>query len=563
MITCKKILALLFFLSLGVTFSGCSGKKKPHSSPPIADAQDTVQGEQRPTDISETPAINELPNPDAIPPVVGPGIVPPVVGPGIVPPPPPVPLPVVPLLPGFGHGGHFRDHDDDDDHDHDHHHDRRRCDENDDCGDRNPCTTDECEDERCVYTPIPGCSYCDVDATCLPGPVCTEVSCVDNACTYTPIAECIDLVSIAITPLDPTIGTGDTQQFVLTGTFSDTSTANFTAAATWTSSNPLVASISNVPGTQGLAEGLSPGTTTITATFGNLETSTTLTVTQAFAFVTNAEGSLLRCDISGTGFVSNCVASGATLLNGPGGGSIANSENFFYFANSVGPNFITQCTLNPVTGVLSGCVNSGAVATSPRSLTINNAGTFAYIADDNADTVLQCAINAVTGALSGCISAGATLLDNPQYIALNDANTLAYITNFDDNNLIRCSVATVTGDFFGCVDTGVVLSGPVGVAINEENNFIYISNETSNTITQCEILLNGDLTNCVDSGATGLTTPNAISLNSAGNRIYVTDRIVGGVLSVCEVNSVTGALSNCVNSGATGLSNPLGVSLLE
>jgi hypothetical protein len=88
------------------------------------------------------------------------------------------------------------------------------------------------------------------------------------------------LVSIAVTPANPSIAAGTTQQFTATGTYSDGSTQNLTSTATWSSSVPGVATIS----TTGLASALAPGQTTIAAASGAINGSTTLTVTAGFVY---------------------------------------------------------------------------------------------------------------------------------------------------------------------------------------------------------------------------------------------------------------------------------------
>lgn len=85
-----------------------------------------------------------------------------------------------------------------------------------------------------------------------------------------------ELVTLTITPPSPTIAKGQTQQFTATGTYTDATTQDFTGTATWTSSDETVATITS-PG--GLATGLNPGTTTITATVGAKSATATLTVT--------------------------------------------------------------------------------------------------------------------------------------------------------------------------------------------------------------------------------------------------------------------------------------------
>lgn len=85
------------------------------------------------------------------------------------------------------------------------------------------------------------------------------------------------LVSITVTPANPTIARGATQQFTATGTFSDNSAHDISSAVTWTSLRTGVATISGT----GLATSVATGTTTITASSGAISGTTTLTVTTA------------------------------------------------------------------------------------------------------------------------------------------------------------------------------------------------------------------------------------------------------------------------------------------
>ena len=89
------------------------------------------------------------------------------------------------------------------------------------------------------------------------------------------------LQSISVTPSSPTVPAGVQQQFKATGTYSDSSTQDLTAAVTWTSSDTLVASISNASGSQGLASTVKAGSVTITAATGSTSATATLTVSTA------------------------------------------------------------------------------------------------------------------------------------------------------------------------------------------------------------------------------------------------------------------------------------------
>jgi uncharacterized protein YjdB len=89
------------------------------------------------------------------------------------------------------------------------------------------------------------------------------------------------LVSIAVTAATLSIAPATTEQFTATGTYSDGSTQNITGSVTWGSSNTAVSSISSAAPTKGLARGISPGQSVISATSGSIVGSATLTVTSA------------------------------------------------------------------------------------------------------------------------------------------------------------------------------------------------------------------------------------------------------------------------------------------
>jgi hypothetical protein len=89
------------------------------------------------------------------------------------------------------------------------------------------------------------------------------------------------LATIAITPQAPTIALGTSQQFTAMGTYTDGSTQDVTTVVTWSSSNAMVAIISNSSGSFGLATSSGQGTATITAASASISSSTPITVGQA------------------------------------------------------------------------------------------------------------------------------------------------------------------------------------------------------------------------------------------------------------------------------------------
>ena len=67
-----------------------------------------------------------------------------------------------------------------------------------------------------------------------------------------------------MTPANPSIAKGLTEQFTATGTYSDGSTPDLTSSVTWASANTAVATIA----TTGLAIDAGDGSSTITADAG-------------------------------------------------------------------------------------------------------------------------------------------------------------------------------------------------------------------------------------------------------------------------------------------------------
>ncbi|MFT7169609.1 MAG: hypothetical protein ACI80K_002748, partial [Paracoccaceae bacterium] len=95
------------------------------------------------------------------------------------------------------------------------------------------------------------------------------------------------LVSITVTPPAASITMGSTEAYTATGTYSDVSTQDLTTSATWTSSTPATATVSNAGGSEGLATAVALGSTTITAidSGSGVSGNTTLDVIADITFV--------------------------------------------------------------------------------------------------------------------------------------------------------------------------------------------------------------------------------------------------------------------------------------
>jgi len=91
----------------------------------------------------------------------------------------------------------------------------------------------------------------------------------------------VSLAAVSLSPDNLSIKQGTKQQFIATGTFDDTTTADITSMVTWISSDETVATIQTTGEVSpGLASGLELGKTTITAVLGTVSDTAELTVTE-------------------------------------------------------------------------------------------------------------------------------------------------------------------------------------------------------------------------------------------------------------------------------------------
>jgi hypothetical protein len=89
------------------------------------------------------------------------------------------------------------------------------------------------------------------------------------------------LTTIQVTPFNQTVPFGTTLPYQATGILSDGTTVDLTAVATWQSSSPTVAAVSNAAATRGQVSALAAGTAQISAASGGITGTTMLTVTAA------------------------------------------------------------------------------------------------------------------------------------------------------------------------------------------------------------------------------------------------------------------------------------------
>ena len=136
------------------------------------------------------------------------------------------------------------------------------------------------------------------------------------------------LQSIKVTPTDPSIAAGGSQQFTAMGTYSDNSTRDLTTQATWGSTKTAIATITS----GGLASAVGIGSSTISAMLNSVSGSTTLTVTAS------------PCDLNQDTLFTVADAQ-AEINQALGMGQAANDLNSDHVVNAVDVQIVINAAL--------------------------------------------------------------------------------------------------------------------------------------------------------------------------------------------------------------------------
>jgi phospholipase C len=218
------------------------------------------------------------------------------------------------------------------------------------------------------------------------------------------------LTSIAVTPADPSVTVGASQQFTATGTFSDGHTSNVTQSVTWSSANNTVATVSSAAGTQGLASTLAVGTTTIRAVANKIKGTTVLTVTPAQAAPTGLIATAGNAQVALSWNAPNGATSYAVYRSAVSGGpySLINSTTVTNYTDVGLTNNATYFYVVTATGTGGTSGYSSQVSATPEFVIgFNNIQHIVFIVKENRsfDNMFG-TYPGVNGATTGTISTG-------------------------------------------------------------------------------------------------------------------------------------------------------------
>ncbi len=367
-------------------------------------------------------------------------------------------------------------------------------------------------------------------------------------------------VSLTVTPSNLTgIAVNRTQQFVATVTNTDSTMSNVTSSVTWNSATLTVATIESggTAATPGLALGVAPGTTNITATYtlpsGAVLTSTavvlTVTASAEFAYAVNFNDNdvsqysvgaggvlapLYTTATSGTATPINTVLTGTQ----PFSITIDPSARYAYVANYTNKLAGTvsqyQIALNGQLTALS--VPTAATGVGPNSITIDRTDSFVYVANYGDATVSQYTISTGTatapaGALVPMTAPTVAAGMGAASVVIDPTANFAYVANYIGDTISQYSVAPGNASTPGAgaltpLATATVTAGdgPNSVVVDPTGKYAYAANVLSNTVSQYTIGADGTLTAMTPATVATGAAPFNLTVDPSGKYVYVANR---------------------------------------
>jgi hypothetical protein len=366
------------------------------------------------------------------------------------------------------------------------------------------------------------------------------------------------LVSISVTPANPSIALGTTQQFTATGTYSDNSTQDMTSSVTWSAAPAGVATISNTLGSNGLATSNGQGVTTITATSGSISGNTQLTVTGAVltsiavnpTVVTIYQGTTQQFTAMGTYSDSTTQDVTATVAWSAGDGTVATVSN--------------SIPQGLVTGVAGGVVQIVATytLTSETAITSANTGGGGNLTVVALSSVtVQPANPAIALGVLQQFTASASFADGTSSDVTAAATwtssspTVATISNSQgtqgEATAVSTGTSTITATYASISGSTLLTVTPAPMSISVTPASVYVGVGSTTQYTATGTFTDGttaNLTNSVvwSSSNTSIATITGSGLaTSTGSGAAILTATLGSVSGSATMNGVPGGFVTC------------------
>ena len=230
---------------------------------------------------------------------------------------------------------------------------------------------------------------------------------------------------------------------------------------------------------------------------------------------------------------------------------------FAYAANSfgnTGPGTVSAYRINARTGALMPVAGSPfAAGIGPASVTVNPAGTFAYVANYGSNTVSAYRINAATGALTPVAGSPFAAGVGPESFTVNSAGTFAYAANV---NVVGSTATGTVSAYRIDVKTGALSpvagspfaagAGTVSVTVNPAGTFAYVANAGDGTVLDYRVDEKTGMLKLAGSNPVAIGSV-SVTVSPAGTFAYVVNW-GNNTVSAYRIDATSGAFTPVAGS---------------
>jgi 6-phosphogluconolactonase len=125
-----------------------------------------------------------------------------------------------------------------------------------------------------------------------------------------------------------------------------------------------------------------------------------------------------------------------------------------------------------------------ATGTQPSSITVDESGKFAYVANDVSNDVSAYTIDSTTGALTALVASPFAAGSNPTAVIVDPSGTFVYVANFNGggtpggNNISAYTINANTGALTPVTGSPFATGmNPSSVRTDPSGKFLYVTNE--------------------------------------------------------------------------------------
>ena len=202
------------------------------------------------------------------------------------------------------------------------------------------------------------------------------------------------------------------------------------------------------------------------------------------------------------GLVAVAILGIASVIGSGGGGSssstisgivVTDVSRYAFVVNSTDDS-VSSYVVDTASGRLT-YIGTAATGVNPVSVAVDPEGKYAYVANQDGNTVSQYEI-LDDGTLTPLATATAATGDQPRSVAVDPSGRYVYVANFGSNSISQYKIdkTVPAGALIDRADIPSSGTGPGAVTVDPSGKYVYVANATSNNVSQYTIRSDGILT---------------------------------------------------------------------